>query len=67
MNATRVRIVKAKRSTFWYADKIGETFEVYPDSSCDNESYVLKEDRDRGDVPLHWIRREDAVEVEEEA
>jgi len=59
-----VRIIKAKRSIFWYADKIGETFGVY---SYDNETYVLKEDRDRENVPIHWIYRDDAVEAEEEA
>jgi hypothetical protein len=63
MKALTVRIIKAKRPTYWYSRMVGETFEVYPDASNEGDSYILKEDKDRGDVTLHWIRREDCEEV----
>jgi len=61
MGAITVCITKAKRRSYWYAQLIGESFEVY--LCYDNATYILKEDRDRGDGPHHYIRREDCIEV----
>ena len=63
METIKVRVTKSSSPQAWYADKIGETFEVYPDPSGYDDSYILKEDKDRRDVPYHWILREDCIEV----
>jgi len=64
MKAITVRITKARD---WYADKLGEIFEVY--SSRYGHFYLLKQDYDKGVrySSWHFIRREDCVEVEEVA
>jgi hypothetical protein len=51
-----IKIVKSTRSTFWYNDRIGETFEVikensdtyfvWRDKNCEATGYVYKFDAD---------------------
>ncbi|MEJ9347194.1 hypothetical protein P8800_23355, partial [Bacillus licheniformis] len=47
-----VRILKAKKPSHWYADKIGEVFEVEREANL----YTVR----RGDESLTAIRKEDA-------
>lgn len=59
----KIRIVKASKPTYWYADKIGEVFEVVSEGvNCNtNEPYYVIFDEDREDR-MH-VYKEDCEEV----
>ena len=59
-----VRIIKCDEPAAWYADLVGETFDVYP---YDSDSYVLKKDYDRGNDQLWRHIKKDEVERIEDA
>jgi len=62
MDELTVQIVKAKRSSCWYANLVGKTFKVY----VDRKYYIIKEDYDLGnEFPWRHIDKEDAVVLEE--
>ena len=52
-----VKIIKASRDSYWYADKIGQEFSV----SCilDNNQYVILESYDR----VNWIPSKRFIDV----
>jgi len=55
-----VEIVSVIDNAYWYADKIGEVFNVY---EHDEENYILKIDVDKDRLSRRIINRNDCVVV----
>ena len=54
----RVRVIKASIDTYWYADKIGEVFEVDNREYGTTASYRLK------DEPRYYLSKYDVIDVD---
>jgi hypothetical protein len=60
MRRLTVFVLAAQRSSYWYADLLGLSFEVYDDG----RGYVLAEDYDLGrNAPWRHIVYDDAAEI----
>ena len=69
----RIIITKCDEPAAWYADQVGEVFDVHHETKdsyyIDDSCYVLKEDAeeyrgglvdpDGGDYPLKWMRKKE--------
>ena len=54
----RVKIISAKRAAYWYADKIGEVFDVEI-MALNHTDYLVS---DTKDTHPHWILKTDCEE-----
>lgn len=61
MEVSKVKILKAKRPGYWYADLIGQVFEVYW-NEIHNE-FIVKADYDRGGSAVWGIISPEDCEV----
>jgi len=65
MKTVRVKITGSTSALAWYADLVGQVFEVY-DGGVYRLDYILKEDYDKGhSAPWRHISKDDCVEVED--
>ena len=61
MEVLKVRIIKAQKPSYWYADLIGQVFEVYLDEI--HNKFIMKSDYDRGNNAAWGIISPEDCEV----